>query len=291
MSDENDLAALFREADALLPRRLERARGASGIRGFRGRVVEEHVAREVGDAELGRFEADDRRRCGPRVEEEKPFLLHNFEYGADDTRVGGRLRTLMVVDAERPRKPRERVEDARAKRLVAVLRAERALLGAAGFRIHRQVNEEVPSLLAREPGRLRGVRRAWDHRKRERRVERGERREHGRLEADVVDDDRDDSSPPAVGGLEIGRERRRRASRFLNRWARRALRGRGTRAGRGRFSPARAAANEECHGRAEGHTEEDEKDASKTPARSRLLARHAAALARIADSDRILRPR
>src|ERR1035441_1623496 len=67
MPDENGLAALFRETYALLPRRLERARGASGIRGFRGRVVEEHVALETGDAELERFHSDDRRRRGPRA--------------------------------------------------------------------------------------------------------------------------------------------------------------------------------------------------------------------------------
>src|SRR5664280_1747187 len=47
MPDENGLAARFREADALLPRRREGARGASRVRGVRGRVVEEHVARET----------------------------------------------------------------------------------------------------------------------------------------------------------------------------------------------------------------------------------------------------
>src|ERR1019366_6667575 len=104
------------------------------------------------------------------------------------------------------RKARKPPEDPRSKRLMVFLRPERVLFGAARVGVHRQMSEEVPALLAREPCRLRRMRRVRDHRDRERTVERGEKGPRRRVESDVVDDDGEDASRPVIDGLEVGRK-------------------------------------------------------------------------------------
>jgi hypothetical protein len=62
------------------------------------------------------------------------------------------------------------------------------------------MNEEVPALLPREPRRLRAVGGVRNDGEREGTFERGEQGPGRRIEADVVDDDREDSS----GGRVVG---------------------------------------------------------------------------------------
>src|SRR5450759_333645 len=297
MGDDDGLPPFLRERDPLLPRRLERARRAARVRGLGGRVVEKNVAGQEGNAELRRLRSGNGRRRCSRVQEEESPLLHDLEDVVDDARIRRRLRSLMVVDPERSGESRERSENAGANRRVVVFRPERVLLGAAGLGVHRQMNEEVPALLPREPRRLSAVGGVRNDGEREGTFERGEQGPGRRIEADVVDDDREDSSGAVVHGLEIGGQRRNRARGPRRGWPHRRDRWRGTGCRSGRLGATRAGPNEERRTGAETDPEDDEEGSLETsatratPVGPRLPPGHAAALARTENSTSTLSPR